>query len=387
MHLPAFLRPGTREQDPYGTVLVRWTGRLSTFEKVIIANSAIIVLDSLAGWWITQENPATYHYMIDTAFIVLAVVLGLLVNFLLLRAAFTPLRTLLLTIRAVEQGDVAARVPLGLNEDDVGTLARAFNAMLDQLARSRHEVADRVLRAQEQERRRLALELHDQTGQSLTALVLHAEAIGQRLAGETSPNATQARQQAERLSALAQQTLAEVQSLSRQLRPAMLDDLGLRAALRWLAEDARLRLGIAVRVVTNGTERLPSDIETALFRIAQESLTNAARHGHATSSGCRVHQSADSVTMVIADNGDGFEEPAAFSGSTSVARLHQQGGLGLEGMQARLQPLGGTLTIRSRPGHGCWVRALVPLSVSAPVQLEGIRKLERQISSKYDSNA
>jgi two-component system sensor histidine kinase UhpB len=375
MHLPAFLQRSTGKPALHSTAIVHWTSHLSTFEKVIIANSAIIVLDSLAGWWITQENPETYHYIIDTSFIALAVVLGLLVNFLLLRAAFAPLRTLLFTIRAVEKGDVAARVPLDKHEDDIGALARAFNAMLDQLARSRTEVAERVLRAQEDERRRLALELHDQTGQSLTALVLHAEAIGQRLAGDTTADAAQARQQAEHLSALAQQTLAEVQALSRQLRPAMLDDLGLPAALRWLAEDARVRLGIEVRVVTNGIERLPSDIETALFRIAQESLTNAARHGHATSSGCRVHQSNESVTMVIADNGDGFEGRADSARAGSSSWRRRQGGLGIEGMQARLRPLGGTLTIRSRPGRGCWVRAQVPLSVSAPAQLEGTGRI------------
>ena len=365
MNNPSFLQRGLPTHARLGNSVLRWLSQLSTFEKVIMANSIIIVLDTLAGWWITQQNPETYHYLIDTAFIALAVVLGLLVNFVFLRAAFAPFRSLLLTIRAIEYGDLDARASVSETDADVGVLARAFNAMLDQMARSRNEVAAHVLRAQEEERRRLALELHDQTGQSLTALVLHAEAICQRLATQTGPSSLQARQQAEQLSRLAQHTLAEVQALSRQLRPAILDDLGLPAALRWLAEDARQRLGVELRVVTSGADRLPSDIETAFFRIAQEGLTNAVRHGHSTQAACRLRQSAHYVTLLVADNGQGF----AWGGSSTSSAQHplpyRSGGLGLEGMQARIRPLGGTLMLRSRPGRGCWLRARVPLPTAS----------------------
>jgi two-component system, NarL family, sensor histidine kinase UhpB len=358
MNIPSLFQRGLPERAGSGPGSTRWLNRLSTFEKVIIANSVIIVLDTVAGWWITQRNPETYHYIIDTSFIALAVVLGLFVNFLLLRAAFAPLHSLLVTIRAVEGGDLEARVSLSETDADVRVLARAFNSMLDQLAHSRNEVAARVLRAEEDERRRLALELHDQTGQSLTALLLHIEAIGQRLAGETSEPAIQAREQAERLSVLAQQTLTEVQSLSRQLRPPILDDLGLGAALRWLAEDARARLGISVRVVIDSTDRLPSDIETALFRIAQESLTNAVRHGHATYAACLLRQTTQRVTLLVADDGKGFDGVEL---SSRKPGHYKTGRLGLAGMQARIRPLGGTLAVRSHPGHGCWIRASAPL--------------------------
>jgi two-component system, NarL family, sensor histidine kinase UhpB len=344
-----------------------WLRQLSTFEKVIIANSVIIVLDTLAGWWITQHNPEIYHYLIDTAFIALAAIVGLFVNFLLLRAAFAPLHGLLATIRAVQDGDLEARVSEREQDADVLVLARAFNAMLDQLDRTRNESAARVLRAQEDERRRLALELHDQTGQSLTALALHAEAIAHGLADETGASAEKARLQAERLSQLAQQTLTEVQMLSRQLRPAMLDDIGLAAALRWLAEDARQRLGITVRIVVRTAERLPSDCETALFRIVQECLTNAVRHGNATQAACQLRLCRDRVTLTFVDNGSGFDPAAQRS-----RRLDQpgSGGSGLEGMQLRIRPLGGTLALRSHPGQGCCVHAVVPLTVPTPMNCE-----------------
>jgi two-component system, NarL family, sensor histidine kinase UhpB len=163
----------------------------------------------------------------------------MLVNFLVLGAAFAPLHGLLTTIKAIEAGDLEARAVAQERDADVLALARTFNAMLHRLALARHEAAGRVLQAQEEERRRLALELHDQIGQSLTALTFHAEAIAQRLAGESSSVAVQAHRQAEWLTELAQRTLAEVQALSRQLRPPLLDDLGLCAALRWLSDSAR----------------------------------------------------------------------------------------------------------------------------------------------------
>jgi two-component system sensor histidine kinase UhpB len=231
-----------------GTRLGAWLRGLSVFEKVIVANSAIISLDTLLGWWITQHGPETYHYVIDTAFITLAVLIGLAINFALLRAAFAPLRAVLATIRAVEEGDLDARAAASPYDADAQALARAFNGMLDRLTRLRDETSGRVLQAQELERQRLALELHDQTGQSLTALSLHITAIAARLDGDTSEASVQARAQLGRLNTLAQSTLRDVQALARQLRPSLLDDVGLVAALRWLAQDGSERLGTQVSV-------------------------------------------------------------------------------------------------------------------------------------------
>lgn len=332
---------------------------LSIFERVIVANSAIIVLATVAGWWLTQHNAEVYHFIIDTTFIGLAALSGVVVNFILLRAAFAPLRRVLTTIHAVEQGKLSARVDVRAGDADTATLARAFNGMLDRLAEMRDEAAGLTLRAQEEERRRLALELHDQTGQSLTALTLHAQAIGQTLAHEQSDAALRARAQAERLNALAQRTLVEVQAIARQLRPSLLDDLGVVAALSWLAEDAEERLGVTTCVKIAGDEleagaRIPAEIETALYRIAQESLTNAVRHGKARRIAIKLRSSAQTLTLTIADDGTGFA-------SRGAAASREGGGLGLYGMRERSRLLGGTLRLRSAPGHGCVVRATIPL--------------------------
>jgi two-component system sensor histidine kinase UhpB len=370
--------------------------RLSTFERVVVANSGIIVLAAAAGWWITQHDPETYHYLIDTGFIALAASLCLVINFALLRAAFAPLRGVMGAIRAIEAGDLDARAHMPQSDADALALARAFNRMVDQLAKAREGVATRVLRAQEAERRRLALELHDQTGQSLTALTLHAEAIVRCLASEETDAAQLAGRQAERLAALAERTLEEVQALARQLRPPILDDLGLWPSLRWLAEDASERFGARVvaevRVLGHsdnwhtaaadlaeteqdldelpadfariasadaGEQRLPNEIETALFRIAQESLTNAVRHGRAARVWIGLRLMPTRVTLTIIDDGGGFDMRRG-PGATSQASAY--GGIGIEGMRERARAVGGTLVVRSRPGHGTVVRAMVPSS-------------------------
>jgi two-component system sensor histidine kinase UhpB len=379
-----------------------WLRGLSIFEKVIIANSAIICLDTLLGWWITQHDPETYHYLIDTAFITLAVLVGLAINFALLRAAFAPLHAVMTTIRAVEEGNLEARAEAPPFDADADVLARAFNGMLDRLNRLRDETASRVLQAQERERRRLALELHDQTGQSLTALSLHISAVAARIDGETSEAAVQARSQLVRLGELVEATLGEVQALARQLRPPLLDDMGLVAALRWLAQDGSERLGTRVNVRLGGAAasaahqlralsdpedglaergdgppvsapvRLPLDIETALYRIAQESLTNAVRHGRASHVAFFLRRAPSHVSLLIADDGQGFDWDAS-------ARRHAVTGhgMGLDGMDERARLAGGHLAMRSRPGHGCAVRVSIPLAPATSEQRPDATKRPR----------
>ncbi len=333
---------------------------ISAFEKAIAANSAIIVIETGAGYWITQHNPETYHYLIDTAFIALAALLGVVVNFLVLRASFAPLNRALEVVQAVARGDLAARAPASPSDPDAQALAAAFNHMLDQLEQARDEVARQVLQAHEAERRRVALELHDQIGQSLTALTLHAQALSRRLdAPAADPRAVG---QAARLATLAQRTLGEVQSLSYRLRPALLDDAGLVAALRALASDAHERLTIETQLevcgyddAVSGDERLPGDLETAFFRIAQESLTNAARHGQARHMWMRLRRSPDAISLLIKDDGQGFASGA----------LTQRHGLGIPGMRERVRLVGGALHVRSRPGAGCVIWAHAPLPMAS----------------------
>src|SRR5579859_4820902 len=207
--------------------------QLSLFEKVILANSLMLIGEALVGLWVTSHGLEAHHYLIDTSFIVLATLLSLLVNVVLLRASFRPLFSLLRTIRAVSTGDTHLRASDMSADSEIGELARAFNSMLDRLEAARRERAMLILQAQEEERRRLALELHDESSQNLTALLIHTEILSQSLQSIPEPMTTQPlyeqlHQGIQQLNRLTQSTLDNIRTLSQQLRPSVLDDLGLQ---------------------------------------------------------------------------------------------------------------------------------------------------------------
>src|SRR5436305_1732289 len=133
--------------------------------------------EAIAGLWITSHNLETHHYLIDTSFIVIAALLTLSINIFLLRMSFRPLFGLLATIRAISTGQTNARAHVSAQDAEIRELALAFNGMLDRLEMARREQTMLILQAQEDERRRIALELHDETGQNLTALLIHTETL------------------------------------------------------------------------------------------------------------------------------------------------------------------------------------------------------------------
>src|SRR5262249_49101474 len=141
----------------------------------------MLIADAFAGLWITSHGLETHHYFIDTSFIVLATLLTLVINFVLLRASFRPLFHLLSTIREISQGETHARAKTSSSDAELRELALAFNAMLDHLEDARREQTNLVIQAQEAAQRRVALELHDEVGQNMTALLIHAEVLKQTL--------------------------------------------------------------------------------------------------------------------------------------------------------------------------------------------------------------
>ncbi|HEX6763041.1 MAG TPA: GAF domain-containing sensor histidine kinase [Gaiellaceae bacterium] len=202
----------------------------------------------------------------------------------------------------------------------------------------------RVVEAQESERRRLALELHDETGQALTSILLGLKAI--RASGTDA--------EAERAEAdvrgLVVQALQDVRSLAVELRPSALDDFGLIAALERLAQTFAERSGIETIVEANLVERLPAEIETTLYRVVQEALTNVVKHAGASSVSIVVASRDGSVAATIDDDGRGFD-----------ANDVRADALGLLGMRERLALVGGTVTVESSPTGGTTIAARVPL--------------------------
>jgi PAS domain S-box-containing protein len=226
-------------------------------------------------------------------------------------------------------------------------------AELQQKERMRGELLRKVIAAQEDERRRIARELHDETSQNLTALIYAAEEAAElrRMAG--------AREKLEQMRRLAQHTLDGVGKLIFDLRPTMLDHLGLLPALRWYAETRFA--GTSTRVTVSETCadaagcRLPPAMETALFRVAQEAISNIARHSLARNARLRVERDTARVRIVVEDDGVGFD-------LVQITLSPDSGrGLGLLGMRERVELLGGTLDIDSAPGHGTRIELEAPL--------------------------
>ncbi|HEX6477642.1 MAG TPA: sensor histidine kinase [Ktedonobacteraceae bacterium] len=336
----------------------RW--RLSLFEKVILANSLMLIGEALVGLWVTSHSLEAHHYLIDTSFIVAATLLTLAINVILLRASFRPLFNLLWTIRAISAGKTQARANVTISDSEIAELAQAFNGMLDQLEATRREQAMLILQAQEEERRRLSLELHDESSQTLTALLIHVEILNQSL--QALPAAAIAEDAREQLGAglnnltrLSQDTLENIRTLAQQLRPGVLDDLGLHAAFRWLAEDSRQRLQLPVELHLENVENILKEsdcsalYETTLFRIAQESLTNVARHAHAQHISISLTHEQQHICLQISDDGCGFDSS------------QRHAGLGIAGMRERAALLDGNITVRTLPGQGTTVEVILPL--------------------------
>lgn len=210
----------------------------------------------------------------------------------------------------------------------------------------------RVITAQEEERARLSRELHDEIGQTLTALELSIERLGRVLpAGEDG-----AHRRLEQMRALTEQALVDLRRVIAALRPGVLDKLGLVPALGWISDHTLQPLGIAVTLQADGQEnRLPSEVETVLFRIAQEAMNNVARHSQAKRLAIRLEQSAERVEMVLADDGLGWDRARA-SLPADPGR-----GLGLAGMRERACLVGGQVWLESKPGEGTAVRVVIPL--------------------------
>jgi two-component system, NarL family, sensor histidine kinase UhpB len=234
--------------------------------------------------------------------------------------------------------------------EEVARIELAFLRMMRRLEAERRRAGSAALRAQEEERARVARDLHDEVKQPLAGLLLRLEAVREAAPGELQPAIVETRR-------LANQAMQELLSLARQLRPTALDDLGLSAAIAGQVKQIR-RPCLDAELVTEGDfSGLDDDVQLVVYRVAQEALTNAARHSEAQRIAVRLGHSKQGVELEVADDGRGF----AFERS--------ERGLGIGGMRERALLIGAELTIESRPGEGTTVRLIVPSSSSHPPPL------------------
>jgi signal transduction histidine kinase len=277
-----------------------------------------------------------------------------------------PVRTLVHATQAVGNGDFQQRVRPWAN-DEIGQLCRAFNTMAENLEKSSSENAklweelkqkeqmrarllEQVISAQEEERKRVARELHDKTSQSLTSLLVGLKVI------ETTDNLTNVRKMVVELRSVTATILDEVHDLALELRPAILDDLGLVTALQRYVEDFERRFDIPVDYHTVGFDdnRLPPQIEITLYRIIQEALINIAKHAYPNNVSVLLEHRGQTVLAIVEDDGRGFDVAQMMNSDMKEK-------LGLYGMQERATLIGGTLTIESQPGMGTTVFVKAPV--------------------------
>lgn len=312
---------------------------VSLFTRIFISNLAIMAVAALA----LVVSPITVSP--DPQPREIAVIVGglgaiIALDLVMLRRAFAPLRRLTSVMHDVELLSPGRRVPEFGGDDEIVELTRAFNDMLERLERERQGSVRNSLAAQERERHRVAQELHDEVGQSLTAIILLLERLVRAVPADLSEDLIGARE-------TARASLEEVRAISSRLRPEALDDLGLRSALSALA--TRLERHTEV-IIERELELVPTDLppetELVVYRIVQEGLTNAVRHADASRILLRASASSGTTSVSVIDDGRGLDGALP--------------GTGIQGMRERALMVGAELSLASMPEGGTELRLSVP---------------------------
>lgn len=310
---------------------------MSLFWRIFLLNASVLVVATV----LLMLGPATVSTPVlfaEAVILAVGLVVTLVTNAVLLRIGLTPLARLTGSMTTVDLLRPGHRLP-ATGDATIANLIRAFNAMLDRLEAETGASTARALSAQEAERQRIAQELHDEVGQTLTAVLLELK----RVADHAPPPV---RDELHQVQETTRNSLDEIRRIARRLRPGVLAELGLTSALKALAAEFSTG-GLAVRHrVDPDLPELGEDVELVLYRVAQEGLTNTARHADAHRVEVSLRRRADGVELRIHDDGRGI----------GAARE----GAGILGMRERALLVGADLTIEAPPGGGTVVRMLVP---------------------------
>ncbi len=320
--------------------------RRSLLSRVFLANALILVVAFalLASLPITVSWPATGA---ELTVLVGGLAVMLVANLLLMRRVLTPLRRLRHAMTAVDPLRPGQRIDVGARSIEVADLTRAFNEMLDRLEEERRESTRRTQSAQEQERRALSLELHDQVGQNLTALLLQLDVA--------SRSATPEQRQALDASVdTVRECLDQVRGIVRRLRPEALDDLGLSRAIEHLCDRVEHDSGIVIEhALDPELPALSSDAQLVVYRVTQESLTNVVRHSRARRVTVQLGPRDDGVRLSLTDDG------------TGTAPGHREGS-GIRGMRERALMIGAAFRLGAGESSGTRVVLDIPKEETRP---------------------
>ncbi|HTU14564.1 MAG TPA: sensor histidine kinase [Solirubrobacterales bacterium] len=313
------------------------------FSEVLTLNAFMVAFATIATAIVTGLD--WDHVEVLVPLVAATAGITCLLNIALLRRRFNPLEHLIDEMEKVDLSQPGANLPPEIDgkaeTEEVERLELAFLRMMRRLEAERRRSSSAALEAQEEERARVARDLHDQVNQSLTGVLLRLEAAKAAAPPELEKELVET-------SALAHQAMDELLTVARQLRPTALDDLGLSAAIAGQIEQLGQSEIEATFEVDGDVSGLDPDVQLVIYRVAQESLGNAIRHSRAHSIRVRLARRSDRVELSVIDDGSGF----TFAEATS--------GLGLGGMRERAILVGGDLQIESRPDHGTSVKLTVP---------------------------
>ena len=347
----------TSEVRPEGTLVVREASAMGTDRHMVVVGYdharrtslfwrlfgayAAVLGVAVAVLVFAPVSVSVPTALREVAVLLVGFAIALVVYFALLRRALAPLERLTRLMRRIDPLAPGQRIEADGGDEQVVALARAFNEMLERLEGERRESARRALGAQEAERRRIARELHDGIGQTLTGLVLRSETIARRGPSELRDDIDELREAARR-------SADDVREIARRLRPEALDELGLRSALFALSASLVGRSGIALERSLEPDLDLTAEEELVVYRVAQESLTNVVRHARASRVRLELRRDDDGVLLVVADDGVGVTWKPGADAS------------GMRGMRERALLVGAKLVIRPAAPRGTEVRLLLP---------------------------
>jgi two-component system sensor histidine kinase UhpB len=317
--------------------------RDSLIGQVLAVNVFLVTATLFAASIASRMNLGVRDERLQFTLLALAIVLALAANVMMLRRRFTPLEQLIHQLEAIDPAHpTAVEAPAG-GTDEVTRLVASFQRLLDRVVGERQRSGRLVLRAQEEERKRVARDLHDEVNQALTAILLRLQVLAE------TAGTSQQRDELGELKKLVNQARDELLNLARQLRPSALDDHGLGPALEVQVRRFGDQTGIRAQLLTRGDiDVLGDDQQLVVYRVAQEALANVARHSGARSVRVDIAAMNGGVDLCVRDDGHGFETGIRASG------------LGLDGMAERARLVGGDLTVYSTPGQGTTVTLHVP---------------------------
>jgi two-component system, NarL family, sensor histidine kinase UhpB len=339
--------------------------RTPIFYRIAIGNAAIIVLAAMVGTILTRYlaniTSTLWHFIL---FASVGIVISLALNIFILQVSLQPLSDLRQTVNRLQANRLAVdQLLLNDTDPDVYQLTKALNSLLTELETSNQQLrmlSERAINAQEEERKRIARSLHDDIGQSLSSLIINLE----RLESHQPIDKGEIIERLSNLRKMAAESLDDLRSIIYDLRPAILDDLGLLPAIRWFARTNLEEAGIQVELDFPEAmpSYLPQPLTTTLFRITQEGVNNIIRHSQAKKACIELGWKENEVYLKISDDGHGFDPTQI---NTEAIHLQRWG---LIGIQERIELVRGRMSIQSDPQHG------TTLIVTFPLQGYGVKQ-------------